>query len=149
MAKHPKPEYDWKDRKRYLGLPLSFTRYAVRNQRLYFSRGFFNTTEDELLLYRILDVKLNRTFGDKLVGVGTITLYTADKTHPELQLTRVKNPVKVRDMISKMVEEERMRLNIRGKELYGASMHALHSCPDDVLEHGGVEVDSSVDDDLN
>lgn len=116
-----KVEYVWKDRKRYLGLPLSFTKYAVRDQRLFFSKGFFNTVEDELLLYRILDVKLNRTFGDKLVGVGTVTLFTADKTSPELKLERVRNPKKVRDVISKLVEEERLRLNIRGKELYGVS----------------------------
>lgn len=113
--------YVWKDRKRFLGLPLSFTRYSIREQRLFYSKGFFNTTEDELLLYRILDVKLNRTFGDKLVGVGTVTLYTADKTTPELKLERVKKPKYVRDTISKMVEEERLRLNIRGKELYGVS----------------------------
>ncbi len=116
-----KAEVVWKDRKRYLGLPLSFTKYSIRDQRLYYSKGLFNTTEDELLLYRILDVKLNRTLGDKLVGVGTITLYTADKTTPELKLERVKKSKDVRDLISKMVEEERLRLNIRGKELYGVS----------------------------
>lgn len=132
MARKEKIQYVWKDRKRYLGLPLSFTRYAIREQRLFYSKGFFNTTEDELLLYRILDVKLNRTLGDKLVGVGTITLFTADKTNPELKLERVKRSVYVRDLISKMVEEERSRLNIRGKELFGVS--------DNDLEQHSVEV---------
>ena len=74
MSKSKKAECIWKDRKRYLGLPLSFTKYAVKDQRLYYTKGFFNTTEEELLLYRVLDIKLNRTFGDKLVGVGTVTL---------------------------------------------------------------------------
>lgn len=146
MAGKTKPEFQWKDRKRYLGLPLSFTRYAVRDQRLFYSKGFFNTTEDELLLYRILDVKLNRTFGDKLVGVGTITLYTADKTNPELQLIRVKNPVKVRDLLSKMVEGERMRLNIRGKELYGVSDLDHHQNPDGTVSMDDVgDNDGTVD----
>ena len=121
MAKNKKTEYQWKDRKRYLGLPLSFTKYAVKDQRLYYTKGFFNTTEEELLLYRILDIKLNRTFGDKLVGVGTITLFTADKTHPKLDLTRIKKPKKIRDLLSKLVEGERVRINIHGKELFGVS----------------------------
>lgn len=121
MAKNKKAECIWKDRKRYLGLPLSFTKYAVKDQRLYYTKGFFNTTEEELLLYRILDIKLNRTFGDKVVGVGTITLFTADKTHPKLDLIRIKKPKKVRDLLSKMVENERIRINIHGKELYGVS----------------------------
>ncbi len=121
MAKNKKTEYLWKDRKRYLGIPLSFTKYAVKDQRLYYTKGFFNTTEEELLLYRVLDIKLNRSFGDKLVGVGTITLFTADKTHPKLELVRVKRPKKIRDLLSKLVEGERVRINIHGKELYGVS----------------------------
>ncbi|MGI6086040.1 MAG: PH domain-containing protein [Acetivibrionales bacterium] len=127
MDKNKKPEYQWKDRKRYLGLPLSFTKYAVKDQRLYYSSGLFNTTEEELLLYRILDIKLHRTLGDKLVGVGTITLFTADKTHPKLELVRIKKPKQVRDFLSKLVESERVRINIHGKELYGVSneLHGL------------------------
>jgi len=121
MAKEQKDEYVWKDRKRFLGLPLSFTRYAVKDQRFYYTTGLFNTTEEEMLLYRVMDIKLNRTFGDKLVGVGTITLYTADKTHPKLELVRIKNPKKVRDLLSKLVENERMRINAQGRELYGIS----------------------------
>jgi len=121
MAKKQKDEYVWKDRKRYLGLPLSFTKYAIKDQRLYYTTGFFNTTEEEMLLYRIMDIRLNRTLGDKLVGVGTITLYTADKTHPKLELVRIKNPKKVRDLLSKLVENERIRINAQGRELYGIS----------------------------
>ena len=121
MSKKQKDEYVWKDRKRFLGLPLSFTRYAVKDQRLYYTTGLFNTTEEEMLLYRVMDIKLNRTFGDKLAGVGTITLYTADKTHPKLELVRIKNPKKVRDLLSKLVENERIRINAQGKELYGVS----------------------------
>ena len=121
MSKKQKDEYVWKDRKRFLGLPLSFTRYAVKDQRLYYTTGLFNTTEEEMLLYRVMDIKLNRTFVDKLVGVGTITLYTADKTHPKLELVRIKNPKKVRDLLSKLVETERIRINAQGRELYGIS----------------------------
>ena len=34
MAK-PVIEYIWKDRKRYLGMPLSFTRYALSEDRIF------------------------------------------------------------------------------------------------------------------
>jgi len=125
MSKKQKDEYVWKDRKRFLGLPLSFTRYAVKDQRLYYTTGLFNTTEEEMLLYRVMDIKLNRTFGDKLAGVGTITLYTADKTHPKLELVRIKNPKKVRDLLSKLVETERIRINAQGRELYGISKDVM------------------------
>lgn len=111
----------WKDRRRRMGLPLSFTRYYIKDNRFYLNEGFFNSVENEVLMYRILDMKLKRSLWDKMCGVGTITLYTADETHKELIIKKVKKPAAVRDMISKMVEEERTQLQIRGKEMYGVS----------------------------
>ena len=111
----------WKDRKRILGMPISFTVYTLRNARLYLREGFFNTKENEMLLYRILDVNMSRTLGDKIFGVGTLTLFTVDETHKELKLKNIKDPQKIRDLISREVEKERERLKIRGREIYGAS----------------------------
>ena len=112
---------EWKDRKRYLGLPLSFTKYTLENNRLFVSRGLFTTVEDELVMYRILDVRLKRTFWDKIFGVGTVILYTADETNKELKLENIKISKEVRDMISEAAETERAKLGIKGRELYGVS----------------------------
>ena len=38
-------EFLWKDRKRYFGLPLSFTRYCLSEDRLFISEGFLNIRE--------------------------------------------------------------------------------------------------------
>lgn len=118
----------WKDRRRRLGLPLSFTRYYIRNTRLYLRVGFFSVTENELLLYRILDLKMRQSFFDKIFGVGTITLYTCDETDKELILYKIKKPSHVRDLISTMVEEERAKLNIRGREIAGVVEISSHDC---------------------
>lgn len=120
----------WKDRRRRMGLPLSFNRYYIKNKRLYLNQGFFSTTENELLMYRVLDMKLKRTFWDKLCGVGTLTLFTADETHKELELKKIKKSSDVRDLISQIVEEERHKLKIAGKEMYGVS---------DNLEFGDID----------
>jgi hypothetical protein len=115
----------WKDRKRYLGMPLSFTRYRVDANRLYTQIGFFRTATDEILLYRILDIKLTRTLGQKLLGVGTITLYTADQSENQLLLKNIKKPEKVRRFLSNMVENERNRRRIAGRELYGTAIPGM------------------------
>jgi uncharacterized membrane protein YdbT with pleckstrin-like domain len=130
MAKRQDPNLHWKDRKRILGLPITFTKYVLQDSRLFYAKGLFSTTEEELLLYRILDVKLSRSFGEKLVGVGTVTLFTADATNPELVLQHVKNPKMVRDLISRLLEQERTKLNIRGKELFGVSDVDANGMPD-------------------
>ena len=51
----------WKDRKRYLGLPLSFTRYSLSEDRLFLSIGFLNIKDEEVLLYRVRDINTSRT----------------------------------------------------------------------------------------
>ena len=112
-------EIIWKDRKHFLGMPLSFTRYYIKNGRFFLSKGLFNVEENELILYRILDIKFNRTLFDKIFGVGTITLYTCDKTDNILKVLKVKNSTKVRDLISNMVEEARIKNRVTGKEIYG------------------------------
>ena len=41
-----KVAYLWRDRKRYLGMPLSFTRYMLSEDRLFLSRGFLSIQDD-------------------------------------------------------------------------------------------------------
>jgi uncharacterized membrane protein YdbT with pleckstrin-like domain len=130
-----KDELIWKDRKRYLGLPISFTRYSIRGIRFYMSKGLFNTEENEILLYRIMDVKYNRTLADRIFGVGTITLYSADATDNEMKIIRVKKSAKVRDLISKMVEDERVRVRARGKELFGVGDQDMDGAMDVDIVH--------------
>lgn len=112
---------EWKDRKRFLGMPLSFTRYRLENNRLFVNKGLFTSVEDELVMYRVLDVRLKRTLWDKIFGVGTVTLYTADETNRELVLEKIKHPKDIRDMISGIAEQERSKLGIKGRELYGVA----------------------------
>ena len=111
----------WKDRKRILGMPISFTVYSIDNNRLYVKKGLFNSIMDELLLYRILDIKLSRSLFQKIFRVGTITLSTADKTNPILEIKNVKNSDKIRRLISNIVERERNEKRIMGKEMFGAA----------------------------
>jgi len=116
-----KEEILWKDRKRHLGMPLSFTRYEVSGGRFITRIGFFHTVVNEILLYRILDIKLVRSLGQKIFRVGTITLYSADKTDNVLELKNIKRSEDVRRFLSKQIEQERAERGITGRELYGAS----------------------------
>ena len=111
----------WKDRKRILGMPLSFTKYQVTNDRLITQRGLFSTETDEVLLYRVMDIKLVRKFSQKMVGVGTIVLYCSDKSHGTLEIKNIKKPDAVRMFLSKIIEQERTTKGITGRELYGVA----------------------------
>ena len=118
-------EVVWKDRKRFLGMPLSFTRYEVTKDRFICKVGFLRTETNELLLYRILDIRLVRTLWQKIFGVGTITLFNADKSDSTLVLKNIAKPDAVRKFLSKIVEQQRADKGITGREIYGAAAGAL------------------------
>jgi uncharacterized membrane protein YdbT with pleckstrin-like domain len=106
----------WKDRRRRLGLPLSFTRYEAYEDNLTLRRGFFNTVTDEILIYRIMDIQLKRSLWQKMFGVGTITLMSTDKSHPTLELKNIRQPENVRRFLSKLIENERTKKGITSRE---------------------------------
>ena len=115
-------EYLWKDRKRYLGLPLSFTRYMLSEDRLFLSVGFLNIKDDEILLYRIRDIDTSRTLWQRIFGVGTITVVSSDKTMPTLVLKSVKDPVFVKELLHKQVEEMKIKRRVRVGEIMTTGM---------------------------
>lgn len=107
----------WHDRKRYFGMPLSFTRYALSDDRLFISVGFLNIKDDEILLYRVRDIDTSRTLWQRIFGVGTVTVVSSDKTMPTLVLKNVKDPIFVKELIHKQVEEMKIRRRVRFGEI--------------------------------
>ena len=112
-------EYLWKDRKRHLGLPLSFTRYRLSGDRLFCETGFFNIKSDEVLLYRVRDLQLNMTLGQRIFGVGTVCVVSSDKSVPHLDLKNVKRPREVKELIHQNVEAAKDKRRMRTTELMG------------------------------
>ena len=114
-------EYLWKDRKRYFGMPLSFTRYCLSEDRLFISEGFLTIRDDEVLLYRVRDIDTRRSLWQRLFGVGTVTVLSSDKTMPTLVLKNIKDPVMVKELIHKQVEEMKIKRRVRFGEIMTAS----------------------------
>lgn len=110
----------WRDRKRIVfGLPWTFTVYTLMEDRLIVKTGIFNTSEDEIRLYRILDITLRRSFWERLFGLGTLHLCTADQSSPEIDLLHIASPREVRTLLSDKVEEERSSRYVGVREHMG------------------------------
>ena len=121
QLKVEKPQYKWMDRKRIIfGLPWSFTRYRLTDDKLIISTGLLSTKEEEIRLYRIMDVTLNRTLGDKLWGLGTIHLCSSDKTTPEIDIKRIRQSSEVKEMLSDMIEVARKKNRVTSREFMAA-----------------------------
>lgn len=108
----------WSDRKRWLlfGLPWTFTEYTCTPEKFVVQSGILKQREDEIRLYRIMDLTLERTFLQRIFGLGTITCDTVDKSSPQLIIRNVKDSRRVKDLISNAVEEERIKKRVSSRE---------------------------------
>lgn len=113
-------EYLWEDRKRHLGLPLSFTKYALSEDRLFCETGLLNLKADEILLYRVRDLEIRINLGQRIFGVGTVCVHSSDQSVPHLDLLNVKNPREVKELIHEKVESAKDRRRVRAMEMVGS-----------------------------
>ena len=118
----------WRDRKRILGMAVSFTRYELTESRLIVRTGLLNTREEELRLFRVRDISAQESLIDRMFGVGSILLHTADATSPTLLIRHVKNSDRVKELISLQVEEARVKNRVRSMEV------SDNSCDDEFCE---------------
>ncbi|MBS6442512.1 MAG: PH domain-containing protein [Clostridium sp.] len=110
-------EIIWKDRKRiFFGLPWTFTKYSLSEDRLFISTGVFSVKEDEVRLYRIMDVSLERKLWQRMCGLGTIKCCSADKTMGDFEIKNIKKSREVKEMLSNMVEDERTKKKVSSRE---------------------------------
>ena len=108
----------WKDRKRtFLGLPWSFTKYKLTEDRLFIETGFLNSVENEVRLYRILDLQLTRSLGQKIFGLGTIKIKSADKTLADFEIKNIKNSKEVKEQLSQLVDDMRDKKRVVNREM--------------------------------
>ena len=126
----PVTEYLWNDRKRWLGMPVTFTKYKLSEDRIFVEKGLLNTKSDEILLYRVRDLSMNITLGQRILGVGTVCVVSSDKTIPHLDLKNIKDPRQVKELIHQTVEKAKERRNMKSMEIMNDSDSDFNSDAD-------------------
>lgn len=112
-----RPGVVWQDRKRIIfGLPWTFTKYVLTKEKLLIQTGILSTKEEEVRLYRIMDVTLRRSLAQRLFGLGTIHCCSADKSTPEFDIKWIPDSAAVKEKLSDLVEAERMAKRVSGRE---------------------------------
>ena len=89
----------------FLGLPLTFTKYTIEDEKITVNKGFLNTTEDSVYMYKVLDTKLEKSLFERMFGLGTVVCYTGDVTDKVLLMEHVKNAKAINDFIFEKSEE--------------------------------------------
>lgn len=108
-----------KERKRWLffGIPWTFTKYTLTDKKLIIEEGLLKSVENEILLYRILDITYTRNLLQKIFKLGTIEVHSKDKSNPVLHIKNIKNSRRFREMLSTAVEEDKKKRRMRQSEI--------------------------------
>lgn len=119
-------ELKWKARKRiWCGLPLTFTVYSFDEERFYQDSGFLNQRQDEVRLYRILDLTVTRSLIQRVFGMGTIHVNSSDKTMGDFEIKNIKNVKDVKEELSNLVEVQRDKKRVATRELISPEEEGL------------------------
>ena len=99
------------ERKRwlFLGIPFTFTKYTVNEEKLIINQGFFTLKDDTCYLYKVIDIKLERSLLERMCGLGTIICYTGDVTDKVIKLLHIKNSKVINDYLLDQSEEMRRK----------------------------------------
>ncbi|MGE9270088.1 MAG: PH domain-containing protein [Verrucomicrobiales bacterium] len=87
--------------------------YELTTERLRLSDGVFNQQIDELELYRVKDVTMNRPFWLRICGLSTLQLDTSDRSHPQVEIKAISGAVELRESLRKQVERLRDLKRVR------------------------------------
>ncbi len=112
----------WQDTKRIMGMPISFTKYAIIRKpghwvKLVEETGVLSTNVEEVMLYRVDDLGVYQSVFGKMFGVGNVEIYCRDASCDVLVLKNIKKPHEVKALLSDLVEEERRNRNVRYSEV--------------------------------
>ena len=117
MSTKDKITMKWSDRSRILGMPITFTKYSMSDDRIFCEKGLLSVKFEEILLYRVRDISMKITLGQRIFGVGSILLQSSDKTAPVLEIKNVKHPRQVKEMIHQQVEQVKEQRRMRFGEV--------------------------------
>jgi uncharacterized membrane protein YdbT with pleckstrin-like domain len=96
----------------YKVMQVRMTHYEVSTERIEYGTGLFDRRIDNLDMFRVIDIKLRRNFLDCIVGVGTVSLTTTDKSHPEFEFKKVADSRELYDAIKKASLSADRRTNV-------------------------------------
>ncbi|MDO5294744.1 MAG: PH domain-containing protein [bacterium] len=102
-------EYVEKKRTKLFGLPWTFTKYMIDDEKVTIRSGFLSIVEDDAYMYKIQDVRLVQSFLERLSRIGTIICYTGDTTHPELKLVHIRRAPEIKAYLMKASEQARIK----------------------------------------
>ncbi len=78
---------------------LKSTAYEITPDRIEWSRGVLNRRIDNLDMFRVVDIKLNRSLLDCVLGIGTVVVVSKDDSDPKFEFRKVRYARELYDIL--------------------------------------------------
>lgn len=94
-------------------LQIRCRRFELTTQRLRLFSGVLNQRIDEIELYRVKDMTMERPLWLRMFGLSTLSLLTSDRSHPKVQICAITEATDLRETLRKQVEFWRDKKRVR------------------------------------
>jgi len=96
----------------YVILRIRSLKYKITNRLIEREQGIIFRRVDALDLARVKDVQLSQSLFDRMLGIGTIEIYSNDRSDPELLLEAIPQPRPIYENVRDAVIEISQRRGI-------------------------------------
>lgn len=87
--------------------------FELTTERLRITTGVLNQNIDEIELYRVKDILIERKWWMRIVGLGLIHLHTSDRSLPKVDIPAIPDCIELREKLRKLVEAMRDHKRVR------------------------------------
>ncbi|MGJ8642356.1 MAG: PH domain-containing protein [Luteolibacter sp.] len=87
--------------------------FELTTERLRITKGVINQNIDEVELYRVKDMVVERKWWMRLTGLGNVHLQTSDRSLPHVDIPAIRDCIGLREELRKKVEAMRDKKRVR------------------------------------
>jgi uncharacterized membrane protein YdbT with pleckstrin-like domain len=87
--------------------------FELTTERLRLTKGVINQSIDEVELYRVKDIVVERKWWMRLTGLGNLHMETSDRSLPHVDIPAIRDCIGLRENLRKKVEAMRDRKRVR------------------------------------
>ena len=85
------------------------TEFVITSERIRVIKGLVGKDREDIELVRIQDIDQRQTFGDRLLQISDIDVFSHDRTDPRATLHNIKDPEEVHEILRRAVLRARKK----------------------------------------
>jgi len=95
---------------------VNSTIYTITSQRVIIKYGLLDKKQEEIELFRVKDYKMIQSLQDRILGIGDIQIISTDPTAPVLEISDIRDPGSVKEILRKAIRAEKDTFGVKYEE---------------------------------